>query len=247
MPYSKNSNNLKICLICNGSFYRKRRLQECCSNICSLEMTKRKNQENSRKEEINRGGFRVCNICNEKKLEIHFHQQKSSRKKKKVYLNFCKSCWLERRKFNRIDYRDSGAYDKDMDRGHFGWTDRLIDRKIWPTKRLRSNEKMNIWEKCFEKSRFNNSKRYSPLYNKKIDKNLRLENFIKNLFKIKQFKSFSKHELLAEVYVNTIRRKASTIKTKMNYNAWENRLTYLATTSLVGVKRILIKTGKNEN
>ena len=36
MPYSKNVNNLRVCIVCKKSFYRQRRLQECCSKKCSL-------------------------------------------------------------------------------------------------------------------------------------------------------------------------------------------------------------------
>lgn len=246
MPYSKNINNLKNCIICNKTFYRKTRLQKCCSKICSFEVIKRKNCEIARKEEIKRDGFRVCNICKVKKLEIHFHQQNRSRKDKRIFLNFCKSCWLERRKLQRINHRNSGAYDKVMDRGYYGWTDRLIDRIIWPSKQLRSNEKINIWEKCFLKSSFNNSKRYSPLYPRKIDRNIGLENFIMGLKKIRLFKDYSRNEFIAEAYTNSILRKASTIKAKTNYNIWENKLTYLSTSALVGVKRMLINRTNHE-
>ena len=36
MPYSKNPNNLRVCIVCKKSFYRQTRLQECCSKKCAL-------------------------------------------------------------------------------------------------------------------------------------------------------------------------------------------------------------------
>ena len=43
MPYSKNPNNLKRCVVCNKKFYRQRKLQECCSKKCSLVIIHKKN------------------------------------------------------------------------------------------------------------------------------------------------------------------------------------------------------------
>jgi len=73
MPYSKNSNNLKKCIVCNKNFYRQRRLQECCSKKCSLVIIHKRSirykTEEERQEALNKSRKKY-EIKNKKKLKV---------------------------------------------------------------------------------------------------------------------------------------------------------------------------------
>ena len=238
MPYSKNPKNIKQCIICGNSYFRKRKLQECCSKKCSTKLVHKRVQLKYDEAKKLRKEHRICNICGEKKHEKLFHKQIDSRNNTKIHLNFCKPCWLDRRTHNRKKDKISGKYDADMDRGFYGWTDRLIDLKIFPPKTQRNNEKSNIWEKCFEKSSFAHPTRYLPMKKSKSTKESRLKKLsyqIENIYSKKR--KFTKHQLIALVYENFICRKESLLLKQSEYNVWEKHLTYMATTALSGIKR----------